>query len=118
MAAIKSARSNERRDTPRVPIALDAMVKMGDRPFQVYRTRDLSLDGTFVETGPMRVTSKDHIQVALKIPVSGAPQIFRFDASIARVAPQGVGVVFDHVNTESYAALLDFVFSTQPRGAY
>jgi hypothetical protein len=118
MTVSKSSRSSERRDTPRVPVMLDAMVKMGDRPFQVYRTRDLSLDGTFVETGPIRVGSKDSIQVALKIPVNGTAQIFRFDASVARVAPQGVGVVFDHVNTESYAALLDFVFSTQPRGGY
>lgn len=101
-----------------MPIALDAMVKMGDRPFQMFRTRDVSLDGTFVETGPHRVVSKDRIQVALKIPLGGAPQIYRFDARVTRVAPQGIGMVFDHVNTESYAALLDFVFSTQPRGSY
>ena len=119
MSASKTARTKtERRDTPRVPIALDAMVKLGDRPYQMFQTRDLSLDGAFVETGPHRVGSKERLQVALKISVGGAPQIYRFDARVTRIAPQGVGMVFDHVNTESYAALLDFVFSAQPRGSY
>lgn len=118
-ASKSSARTqSERRDTPRVPITLDAMVKMGDRPYQVFHTRDLSLDGAFVETGPHRLAPKEKVQVALKIPLGGAPQIYRFDARVTRVAPQGVGMVFDHVNTESYAALLDFVFSSQPRGSY
>jgi PilZ domain-containing protein len=94
------------------------MVKMGDRPFQMFQTRDLSLDGAFVETGPHRIGPRDRIEVALKIPVSGTPQIYRFNAHVARVAPGGVGMVFDHANTESYAALLDLVFSTQPKGSY
>jgi len=108
----------ERRDTPRVPLALDAMVKISDRPFQMHRTRDVSLDGVFVEIGPHRLAPQDLLEVALKIPSSGGPQIYRFSARIARVAPLGVGMVFDHVNTESYAALLDVVFATQPKGSY
>ncbi len=116
MAATQS--STERRDTQRVSLTLDAMVKMSDRPFQVFRTRDLSLDGAFVETGPHRLTRQDTLEVALKIPVSGAPQIYRFEARITRVAPAGVGMVFDHVNTESYAALMDLVFAAQPKGSY
>lgn len=109
---------SERRDTPRLPITLDAMVKMGDRPFQMFRTRDLSLDGAFVETGPHRLAPKEKLQVALKIPHGGTPQIYRFGARVTRMAPQGVGMVFDHVNTESYAALLDFVFSARPHGTF
>src|ERR671924_1586896 len=88
---------SERRDTPRVPIELDAMVKLADRPFQLFRTRDLSLDGAFVETGPHRLAPKERVEVALKMPVNGTTQIYRFDALITRTAPQGVGVVFDHV---------------------
>lgn len=113
------APTKERRDTPRVPLALDAMVKLGDRPFQLFRTRDLSLDGAFIELGPHRASQQDMLQVALKIPVNNsASQIYRFDARITRVAPAGIGMVFDHVNTESYAALMDVVFSHQPKGSY
>jgi hypothetical protein len=119
VSTIKSSDTKtERRDTPRVPLALDAMVKMADRPFQVFRTRDLSLDGVFVETGPHRLAPKDALEVALKIPVSGSAQIYRFNAHITRIAPAGIGMIFDHVNTESYAALLDLVFSTQPKGSF
>jgi hypothetical protein len=110
--------THERRDTPRVPLSLDAMVKIADRPFQVFRTRDLSLDGAFVELGPHRLTPKDALEVALKIPVNGAPQIYRFQARVTRIAPLGVGMVFDHVNTESYAALMDLVFDHQPKGSF
>src|SRR5256885_9327359 len=65
-------RSKERRDTPRVPLALDAMVKTTERPFQLFRTRDLSLDGAFVETGPHRLTPEDALEIALKIPINGS----------------------------------------------
>jgi len=94
------------------------MVKIADRPFQVFRTRDLSLDGAFVEIGPHRLAPKETLEVALKIPVEGADQIYRFNAHIARTAPTGIAMVFDHVNTESYAALMDLVFSAQPKGTY
>jgi hypothetical protein len=104
----------ERRDTPRVPIALHAIVKMTGRPFQMFRTRDLSLDGAFVETGPLLVAAEEKIEVALKIPSNGASQVYRFNAHVIRVAPSGVGMVFDQVNTESYTALLECVFGTRP----
>src|SRR5256885_1313553 len=90
------SKNNERRDTPRVPLALDAMVKAADRPFQLFRTRDLSLDGAFVETGPHRLTPEDALEIALKIPINGSPQIYRFNARITRTAPLGVGMAFDH----------------------
>lgn len=77
----------------------------------MFRTRDLSLEGAFVEIGPHRLTPAEKIEVALKIPSNGAPQIYRFDARVTRIAPSGVGMVFDHVNTESYAALLECVFT-------
>lgn len=118
MSTTITTNPNERRDTPRVPLSLDAMVKVAERPFQLFRTRDLSLDGAFVELGPHRLTPKDTLEVALKIPVNGAPQIYRFQARVARVAPLGVGMVFDHTNTESYAALMDLVFDHQPKGSY
>jgi hypothetical protein len=102
----------ERRDTPRVPIALHAIVKMTGRPFQMFRTRDLSLEGTFVETGPHRLAAAEKVEVALKIPSNGVSQVYRFSARVIRVAPSGVGMVFDQVNTESYAALLECVFGT------
>ncbi len=110
--------NNERRDTPRVPLALDAMVKAADRPFQLFRTRNLSLDGAFVETGPHRLTPEDALEIALKIPINGSPQIYRFNARVTRAAPLGVGMAFDHVNTESYAALMDLVFAQQGKGSY
>jgi hypothetical protein len=117
MSARPQRTTPERRDTPRVAAALDAMLKSEQRPFQLFQTRDLSLDGAFVEIGPHRFAHEDKLDVALKIPSAGVTQLYRFGARITRVSPTGVGMVFDHVNTESYAALLDFMFSRQSRGS-
>jgi hypothetical protein len=116
MSARPRRTTPERRDTPRVAATLEAMIKSEQRPFQLFHTRDLSLDGAFVEIGPHRLAHEDKVDVALKIPNDGVTHIYRFGARITRVSPIGVGMVFDHVNTESYAALLDFMFSKQPRG--
>ena len=121
MAASKPSRSRaERRDTPRIPTVIDAMVKTEDRPFQLFNTRDLSLDGTFVEKEPERLKLKTVVEIALKIPNGGAhaQSIYRFSARVARITPHGVGVTFDHVNTDSYAALMEFIFLTKQQGAF
>jgi hypothetical protein len=110
----KPTAGKERRETPRVAIALHAIVKLMGRPFQMFRTRDLSLEGTFIEIGPHRLTSADKLEVALKIPSHGVSQVYRFEARITRIAPNGIGMVFDHINTESYAALLECVFTANP----
>jgi len=83
----------------------------------MFRTRDLSLEGAFVEIGPHRLTPAQKIEVALKIPSNGTSQVFRFHAHVTRVAPNGIGMKFDHVNTESYAALLECVFGTRTDAA-
>lgn len=114
MDNIENPTGKERRDTPRASVVLHAIVKMAGRPLQTLVTRDLSLDGAFVETGPHRITPREKIDIALKIPTNGASQVYRFDARVIRVVPNGIGMLFDHVNTESYAALLECVFATRP----
>jgi hypothetical protein len=108
----------ERRDTLRVPIALDAMLKFNQQGFQLYQTRDISLDGVFVETGPVRLPKKSPLELALKIPADGQNKIHRFRAQVKRLTPHGAGLVFDRADTDAYAALLHLVFSSQPKGRY
>jgi hypothetical protein len=40
---------NERRDTARVPIELEVMLNPDTQGYQLFRTRDVSLEGVFVE---------------------------------------------------------------------
>lgn len=110
--------NSERRDTPRIPIALEAMLRI-DRHFLRFRTRDISLDGVFIETGPIRFPRRRSVELALKIPAGGRPaRLHRFSARLARVTPHGAGLVFDEVGSEAYAALMDLVFSRQAHEMY
>lgn len=107
---------NERRDTPRVPIALDTIVNYNSRNYRHSTTRDISLDGAFVELKSGDLPKKGMVDLAIKIPAEGITKYHRFQAQIVRATRNGAGVLFDRVDTDSYAALLDFVFSRQTRG--
>lgn len=108
---------SERRDTPRIPITLDTIVNYNNQNFQHSTTRDISLDGAFVES-KTGLPKKGTMELAIKLPVEGRPKYHRFHAQVVRVTEKGAGLVFDRVDTDSYAALLDLVFSRQGRGLW
>jgi predicted phage tail protein len=108
----------ERRDTPRIPIALDTIVSYNDQNYHHSTTRDISLDGAFVESKAAALAKKGTMELAIKLPVEGAPKYHRFHAQIVRVTKGGAGILFDRVETDSYTALLDLVFSRQGRGLW
>ena len=107
----------ERRDTPRIPIALDAIVNYNSQNFHHSITRDISLDGAFVET-KTKVPKKGGVELAIQLPTEGKNKFHRFHAQVVRTTSGGAGVLFDKVDTDAYAALLDLVFSRQGRGLW
>jgi len=107
----------ERRDTPRIPIALDAIVNYNTQNYQHSITRDISLDGAFVET-QNKFPKKGGVELAIQLPTEGRNKFHRFHAQVIRTTSGGAGVVFDKVDTDAYAALLDLVFSRQGRGLW
>lgn len=109
---------SERRDTPRIPITLEAILSYNDNNFQHSTTRDISLDGVFVESKNGHVPKKGTMELAIKMPYEGLTKYHRFHAQVVRVTNNGAGLVFDRVDTDSYAALLDLVFSRQGRGLW
>ena len=108
----------ERRDTPRIPIALDTILNCSNQNYQHSITRDISLDGVFIESDEGKVAKKGIMDLAIKLPGEGPPKYHRFHAQVVRVVNGGAGLVFDKVDTDSYAALLDLVFSRQGRGLW
>jgi hypothetical protein len=108
----------ERRDTPRIPMALEIAFKVERQPFFPSRTRDISLDGVFIETPHAKLPKKSSVEVALKLNDNGKPRVHRFRAQVTRVTPFGAGLEFDKADSDAYAALLSLVFSTEPKGSY
>lgn len=87
---------------------------MAGRPFQTFRTRDLSLEGAFIEIKPNRLTPQERVEIALKISIDGTSNVYRLNARVARVTPNGAAMLFDQINSESYAALLECVLNGNP----
>lgn len=108
----------ERRDTPRIPITLDTILNYNNQNYQHSLTRDISLDGAFIEAKDGKLPKKGTMELAIKMPVEGTNKYHRFHAQVVRVTSNGAGLLFDRVDTDSYAALLDLVFSRQGRGLW
>ncbi|BAU50413.1 hypothetical protein SVA_3879 [Sulfurifustis variabilis] len=108
----------ERRDTPRIPIALEAVLNFNTQNYQQSVTRDISLDGCFVETAAQPPAKKGPMELAIKLPTEGTQKFHRFQAQVVRITPTGAALLFDKVDTDAYAALLDLVFSRQGRGLW
>jgi hypothetical protein len=108
---------SERRDTPRVPIALEAMLLYQDKNRRSL-TRDISLDGAFIEADDGAFKNGGRVELSIRLTNGEEPRYHRFDAQIVRVTEHGAGVAFDKIETDSYAALLDLLFSRQGRGLW
>ncbi len=105
----------ERRDTPRIPIALEAILNFNRADFRQSKTRDISLDGVFVEGAQARVNKNQLIELAIRLPADGQQKFHRFQAQVIRTTEAGAALVFDRVDTDAYEALLRLVFSHQPK---
>lgn len=101
---------SERRDTPRIPITLDAIVHYNNRTYR-HATRDISLDGAFVRMDGRRPPRRGAMELAIRLPDEGQFRYHRFRAQVVRATRHGWGLVFDRTDTDAYAALLDLVFS-------
>jgi c-di-GMP-binding flagellar brake protein YcgR len=110
---------NERRDTPRIPIALETVLTPRDQNYRRVLTRNISLDGAFIETNNGTFDRKQQrVEIAIRLAGTEESRFHRFEAQVVRVTEKGAGVSFDKIDTDAYAALLDFVFSRQGRGLW
>jgi hypothetical protein len=109
----------ERRDTPRVPIALEAILNYNNRDYQHLVTRDISLDGVFIHTPPDTTLQKGAIDIAIGLPGSSQKKFHRFSAKLVYVTRHGAGFTFDQaIEPDAYEALLELVFARRPGGAF
>jgi len=102
---------SERRDTPRIPYVLQAMFSNSERGFQPCKTRDISLNGVFVLTRDGTLLRKGPVELAVRMPATGAKPMQRFHAQIVHTCADGIGLLFDHTNSEGYVPLLRLVFA-------
>src|SRR5690606_39909634 len=102
----------QRRDTPRIPVSLDTIIHYNNRNYR-HATTDISLDGAFVRTRGERLPRRGPLEIAIRLPADGTVRYHRFQAQVVRATPRGLGLAFERVDTEGYAALLALVFAAE-----
>ena len=78
-----------------------------DEYLGLYRTRDIGLEGAFVDKCDRRLRPGDLIELHIHVQ-EGGPNPLRLRATVTRASDQGIGVVFDN-GVEEYRKLLDAI---------
>lgn len=104
----------ERREAPRFPAVLEAVLACKSKGFQYSATRNISLDGAFIKVAPDRIRKRAKLELAIKLPSNGkAAKFHRFHAKVVRVDEEGAALKFVKLSTKAYFALLDVIFSRE-----
>ena len=93
------------------------MLRQADNRFARCVTRDVSLDGLFLQTSDhVSVTPERNAYMAIKIPKpDGQWKIHHFNARPVYIKNDGAAFIFDSMEEHAYSALLNLVFTAQPR---
>jgi hypothetical protein len=98
--------SINRRSGIRKPLVLSIDVYSFDDYLGHTRTRDISLDGAFIERCSGKLDPDDMLELHFKIHDQRTP--LRLRATVVRTTDEGAGVVFDY-GVEEYRRLLDTI---------
>jgi hypothetical protein len=106
--------TRERRLGPRRRLALEVMLNHHRLGLQRCRTRDVSLEGVFVETDKLALRRNTIVDLVLKIPVDGKTKHYRIQAKTANVRGHGARFIFRTLDEKAYAALVDLLYPAEP----
>jgi hypothetical protein len=99
----------ERRNSGRVPVAVDAIVYYNSLLLTDCRIRNLSTGGAFIVTGGTFIPDRALIDLSLNVPAAGAP--LRLSAQVMRSTEEGVGVQLQDVNSATLRQLIQTLYA-------
>lgn len=102
--------ATDRRLGPRKQIALEVMVKHKRLGLQSCQTRDISLDGAYVETGDLVLRKNAKVDLVLMIPAKRKAKHHRIQAKVADVQKRGATFIFRKLDERTYSALVDLLY--------
>ncbi len=103
---------SERRLGPRKQLALDVMVNSTRRGLQRYRSRDISIDGVYLEdqADTLGLRKNSVVDLVLKIPGKDKFKHHRVQARVATVRKGGARLIFRNLDEGTYTALVDLIY--------
>lgn len=113
MENVSVTRAAERRDNPRVRVTRPVVLNNAKLGVEAGWIKDVSLDGAFVQSEwkDLPTFTAVNLTVSLSTGEERMVKEYRLPATVARCTEGGVGVKFDHLDMESYSALLDLLYS-------
>jgi len=102
--------ASDRRLGPRKQITLEVLVSDRKRGAKSCQTRDISLDGAFIETQDVTLKKKAKIDLILKIPSNRGATDHLVQAKVTSVEKHGVTVIFGNLEEQTYKALVDLLY--------
>jgi len=100
---------HERRDNPRMPVALDVALYYSSLKLLDCQTRNISLEGAYVHTGGQALPKSALIDLALTLQVGEELRHHRLQAEVARSDHDGVGLMFRRSDYTSFNALVNLI---------
>ena len=102
---------NERRDSQRVPVVIDAVLNY-QAQVMICTVRDISLNGAFIEGMPQGLPYFNApVELGLTLTAGGETKQHRIPAKIRRIAENGAGVSFGDVGMDAYFSLVNLVYN-------
>lgn len=101
----------ERRLGPRRRLSLEVMLEHSRLGLRRYQTRDVSLDGVFIETNDIHLRRNALVDLVLKIPADGKMRHYRVQAKLAPMKDRGARFIFHKLDETTYTALVDLLYA-------
>ncbi len=102
--------ASDRRLGPRKQVTLEVLVSDRKRGAKSCQTRDISLDGAFIETQDVTLKKNANIELILRIPSNRGPTDHPVQAKVTSVEKHGATVIFRNLEEQTYSALVDLLY--------
>ena len=101
----------EQRWTERIPMAVDVMVNYPSLGLVRGKSKDISLDGMFVETGAIALAADNPLSVTFVLPQDKSNQQYELRAQVVYSCSRGAALVFRGLDVSVISQLRKSLYS-------
>lgn len=95
----------EKRWAARRPVQIRVELRYKDMELVNCRTRDISLNGAFVEVQEMQPAVSAPVELVFRLGEPGQYTRYKVPAKVARSTGEGIGVMFEELDVSSFRSL-------------
>ncbi len=107
----------EHRFNQRKPVSLDVMIEHQGLGLVNAQTINVSMGGMYIDTGRIRLPSNSSIKILFTLDAKCNSRTHDVLGIVVRSTEDGVGIMFDGMNTECNSALFSIIHGKQEHSA-